>query len=373
MALIGAAIGGVTNHLAIKMLFRPHEAKYIGKWRVPFTPGLIPKRRDELAKQMGRTVVEHLLTPETFKRRFFSAEMQRKAQMWIQEQLAMHIFESEMTLEQWLSKAGIQQVPGRVEGKIDSIIDEQMALLESRYASKTVRELAPEQWLEKADERIPEIATYMIAKGETYFASNEGRQTVKRLIDDFLSSKGTFGNMIQMFMGESSSIVDRVQPEIQKFLHAPGTSVMLSNVIRGEWEKLKDRPLNDLIGGFDLQQVLIMVKSYIKQELAIEKRLDVTLQSYWPKGAEWTAINITPKLTDFAFTQGEIKLEEIIQRLKLEEMVKEQVDSFPVERLEELVLGISKREFKMITVLGAVLGGLIGLIQGGIVYVMNMM
>ena len=80
MALIGALIGGYTNHLAIKMLFRPHEAKYIGKWKVPFTPGLIPKRRDELAKQLGRTVVEHLLTPETFKRRFFSNEMRDKAE-----------------------------------------------------------------------------------------------------------------------------------------------------------------------------------------------------------------------------------------------------------------------------------------------------
>ena len=29
MAFIGAAIGGVTNHLAIKMLFRPYKAIYI--------------------------------------------------------------------------------------------------------------------------------------------------------------------------------------------------------------------------------------------------------------------------------------------------------------------------------------------------------
>jgi uncharacterized membrane protein YheB (UPF0754 family) len=372
MALIGAIIGGFTNHLAIKMLFRPHEAKYIGKWRVPFTPGLIPKRRDELAKQMGRTVVEHLLTPETFKRRFFSNDMRQKAEWWIQEQLSKHVFESEMTIQQWLSKAGIEHVRSRVEGKIDSIIDDQLESLESRFALKTVRELAPEQWQQKADERIPEIVTYMIAKGETYFASHEGRQTVKRLIDDFLSSKGTFGNMIQMFMGESSSIVDRVQPEIQKFLHAPGTFELLTNVIRGEWEKLKDRPLNELIGEFDYRPVLSIVKSYVKQELAVEKRLDATLKSYWPDGANWTARNLTPKIMEFAFTQGERKLEQTIQRLELEEIVKEQVDSFPVERLEDLVLGISKKEFKMITVLGFILGGLIGLIQGGIMYVMNM-
>ncbi|WP_075619918.1 DUF445 domain-containing protein [Paenisporosarcina indica] len=373
MAFIGALIGGFTNHLAIKMLFRPHEARYIGKWRVPFTPGLIPKRRDELAKSMGRTVVEHLLTPETFKRRFFSVEMRQKAQLWIQVQLTKHIFETETTLKQWLERVGVEHIPTRVEGKIDSLIDEQMTSLESRFAIKTIREIAPEQWLKNANERVPEITAHMIVKAETYFVSDEGRLTVKRLIDDFLASKGAFGNMINMFMGDSSTIVNRVQPEIQKFLHAPGTSEMISNAIRGEWEKLKDRSLNDLIGGLDLQPMKQMIKSYVKNELSVEKRLDVTLQSYWPNGAKWTADNLTPKLIEFAFKQGETKLGESIQRLQLEDIVKEQVDSFPVERLEDLVLGISKREFKMITVLGAVLGGLIGVVQGGVMYVINMM
>ncbi|WP_152602441.1 DUF445 domain-containing protein, partial [Planococcus sp. CAU13] len=72
MALIGALIGGFTNFIAIKMLFRPYKTMYIGKWRVPFTPGLIPKRRDELSTQLGRTIVQHLLTPETFKKRFLN-------------------------------------------------------------------------------------------------------------------------------------------------------------------------------------------------------------------------------------------------------------------------------------------------------------
>jgi uncharacterized membrane protein YheB (UPF0754 family) len=371
MALIGALIGGFTNHLAIQMLFRPHEPKYIGKWKVPFTPGLIPKRRDELAKQLGRTVVEHLLTPDTFQRRFFSQEMRQKAEIWMQSQLRKHVFESDLTIQQWMSKAGIEQVPNRVEKKIDEILDEQIYSMEMRITNKSIKDLAPEPWLEKANDRIPEITEYMLSKGEAYFESEEGRLTVKKLVDDFLSSKGTLGNMIQMFMGESSTIVDKVRPEIQKFLRAPGTFELITNMIHGEWEKLKDRPLQELIGEFDWQPILSTMKKYVKQELAVEKRLDATLQSYWPEGASWSASNITPNITEFVFMQGEIKLEEIIQRLKLEEMVKEQVDSFPVERLEELVLGISRKEFKMITVLGAVLGGAIGIIQGLIVYFMN--
>ncbi|MBJ8154575.1 DUF445 domain-containing protein, partial [Bacillus cereus] len=34
---LGAIIVVYTNHLAIKMLFRPHRRIYIGKFQVPFT------------------------------------------------------------------------------------------------------------------------------------------------------------------------------------------------------------------------------------------------------------------------------------------------------------------------------------------------
>jgi uncharacterized membrane protein YheB (UPF0754 family) len=37
MAAIGAFIGGFTNHLVIKIMFRPYNPIYRGKWRVPFT------------------------------------------------------------------------------------------------------------------------------------------------------------------------------------------------------------------------------------------------------------------------------------------------------------------------------------------------
>ena len=72
MAGIGALIGGVTNFLAIKMLFRPYNPIYVLGRRLPFTPGLIPKRRDELAEQMGKTVVQHLLTAESIQKKMMT-------------------------------------------------------------------------------------------------------------------------------------------------------------------------------------------------------------------------------------------------------------------------------------------------------------
>lgn len=54
--LIGGVIGYITNDLAIKMLFRPYKAIYIGKIRLPFTPGIVPKRIKTLAVLLGREV-----------------------------------------------------------------------------------------------------------------------------------------------------------------------------------------------------------------------------------------------------------------------------------------------------------------------------
>nr|WP_256463998.1 DUF445 family protein [Halobacillus salinarum] len=87
MVLIGALIGGVTNSLAIKMLFRPYKTIYIGKYRLPFTPGLIPKRQKELAKQLGRMVVEHLLTAEGLRRKLEHPEFQKNLTEWAQSEV----------------------------------------------------------------------------------------------------------------------------------------------------------------------------------------------------------------------------------------------------------------------------------------------
>ena len=43
--LIGAVIGYFTNYLAVKMLFRPRREIKIGSKTLPFTPGVIPKRK----------------------------------------------------------------------------------------------------------------------------------------------------------------------------------------------------------------------------------------------------------------------------------------------------------------------------------------
>lgn len=62
--LVGAVIGYFTNYIAVKMLFKPLRPVYIGKKQLPFTPGLIPKRKNDLAAAVGKAVSENLLTSQ---------------------------------------------------------------------------------------------------------------------------------------------------------------------------------------------------------------------------------------------------------------------------------------------------------------------
>lgn len=56
--LLGAVIGYITNYIAIKMLFRPLEPKYLFGHQLPFTPGIIPRRKAQFAEALGKAVFD---------------------------------------------------------------------------------------------------------------------------------------------------------------------------------------------------------------------------------------------------------------------------------------------------------------------------
>lgn len=371
MGVVGAVIGGFTNYLAIKMLFRPYNAIKIKSWQLPFTPGLIPKRRGELAKQLGETVTKYLLTPEVFKKRFFSEDIRNSVLNYSQEKIEKIIFTNDKTLLDWMKLAGFNGVPEKIEEKVDAVIEKQFLQVKNTLSTKSIEQLLPENIQQSINKKIPEIANHVLNKGEEYFVSDKGEATIRNMMDDFLSSKGSFGGMIQMFLGDSNSLVGKIQRELVKFLNSPGTKNLLINLISQEWDKIKQQPVMNYINDVQLEPILVNLQTYAKKELAITDRLDKTINHYLPEGNEWVKNQLIPKIVDQGFGIAENKLEDVLDRLNLQEVVREQVDSFPLEKLEELVIGIASRELKMITILGAVLGGVIGIVQGLIVFMLN--
>lgn len=72
--LIGAGIGYVTNWIAVKMMFRPLKPVKIGKITLPFTPGIIPKNKERIAKAIGNTISNNLLTENVLTNSLLSDE-----------------------------------------------------------------------------------------------------------------------------------------------------------------------------------------------------------------------------------------------------------------------------------------------------------
>jgi uncharacterized membrane protein YheB (UPF0754 family) len=82
----GAIIGYFTNDIAINMLFRPYRPIYIFKRRLPFTPGLIPRNQERLAKRVSDAIMGSLLTPEELQKlaqRLLQTERVRAAILWL--------------------------------------------------------------------------------------------------------------------------------------------------------------------------------------------------------------------------------------------------------------------------------------------------
>lgn len=361
MIVIGAAIGAVTNHLAIQMLFRPYKAYYLFGKRVPFTPGLIPRRRDELAKQMGLMVVNHLLTPAGIKKRLVSDAAKTQA-LRVGEQLIQKLSLSEVTVKEALEKAGMKRPEKAADAWISSWTDDKLNELFRQYGDQSLKELVPIEVQEKLEEKIPMISGYILSRSVRYFESDEGKIRLGNMIDDFLKERGMLGSMVQMFLG-NSSLADRVLPELLKFLRNEETNKLLSDLLKNEWGKLREYTFNEADEKWNAKALIFSLKRRVLQAFSIAPFFDNTIGTLTVRYESELTQQMLPALLDKLLEGISSNLESALKRLHLEEIVKEQVDQFPVERLEEMVLSISKKEFKMITYLGGLLGGIIGAIQ----------
>ncbi|MEJ5173326.1 MAG: DUF445 family protein [Hydrogenothermaceae bacterium] len=116
--VLGAFIGYSTNWLAIKMIFRPFEPKYIFGVRVPFTPGLIPKSKEEISRKIAKTIVSHLLTAEKLHTLFDNEDFKDSLHQTVNK-IVDRSFED---LIESLKKSLSEEISiGFIQGMIDSL------------------------------------------------------------------------------------------------------------------------------------------------------------------------------------------------------------------------------------------------------------
>lgn len=212
--LIGAVIGYITNDIAIKMLFHPRKAIFIGKWQMLFTPGLIPKEKDRIARSVGNVVSTQLLNPETLTAALVSEEMLVK-----------------------------------VRGGMERFIDR------NRDNTATVEDVLLRLVSEENKERIVDgIKSNLSELIYQKLASVEFGESISRSILTKLREKlngFTFGKFANVVDDSMTDFIAKSVGELINSLIADNAKDIISDLIGAEMDKIMEIPVNEFIRKYE--------------------------------------------------------------------------------------------------------------------------
>ena len=106
----------------------------------------------------------------------------------------------------------------------------------------------------------------------------------------------------------------------------------------------------------------------------LKGRVKDEIVKVFPMAAMFMSSSIEGKITDsiksIVLGNKEMIIEQFLEVLEnevdFEAIIVRNVDSFSLEKLEEITFSLAKKEFKHIEIIGAVLGGIIGAIQAAV-------
>ena len=373
---VGALIGYFTNYIAIKMLFKPVKPYYLFGKKLPFTPGLIPAKREKLAEAIAKVVKENLLTEESIRERL----NHRK----VKENLLLF---TENFLEE-LSKNGhlyIGEFIGKIEDKrLKEIVPTELLAertgelvdgLFERLNGKSLRELLPaslereiERTINEKIDRLTESLIEQVRSGqlsEVIYATVRENLSKLQTVIPFITE-----GLAQSLAKRATSLIEEM---VERAADEPAFRLKLSKLLWAKFQELLSRridaesPTAKKLRSILKEALTEYLKGLEEKRLAELQGLKNFLKEQAPlfvsRFIEEHRREIARLLADKLLEVIERELPVIMEAINVEEMVKERVNSLPIEEVEEIVLKLIDEELRHITLLGGVLGFLIGLTQ----------
>lgn len=359
--LVGALIGFGTNLLAIIMLFRPWNEKRLFGIKLPFTPGMVPKRQPEIAAKLGNVVEEHLLTEagilSALNRPEWTAEMRLRILSGMEAMLADNPTVRDV-LQQFTGLTS-EEMTKRAEAWTHEIYENRVL---PRLNELHIRDLVPgkaQVWIQS---QTATLADKLLEMAIEWADSKEVRSHLSSSIQERLMGGGVLGRMAGMFVQEDK-LVDELLPYLKNWLKSPATSLILQTKLADLWQSALERNAG--------QTINMLVSSGTGEPGAAaglffhnigERLLNLNLYEIWGSHQDKVENQVTKWL---------LKLQQsapgwvtpLLKSVGISRIVEQEVASFPISKLEKIVLDVVRKELVMITWLGAVLGGLIALIQ----------
>lgn len=188
--VIGAVIGLFTNWIAVKMLFLPRKALYIGKWHIPFTPGVIPRRQEALARALGNTISESLVRKEDLKRTLCSNGVSRTVAQSVLSLPSVQSIGTRVLGDVKYEKSRDKALDLVTDKILDGILAVDIGSVISREASAAVSGYAAANPLVRmfvSDQMIAQL-TAPVADKVTAYLETEGREKLRQTLAEQLGS-----------------------------------------------------------------------------------------------------------------------------------------------------------------------------------------
>ena len=312
--LLGGIIGYITNDIAIRMLFRPHKAKYIMGVHIPFTPGIIPKEKGRIAEALGGVISENLMNKDVLERYLLSDDMVGKVRFAVEEFIETQKYNKE-TVKEFLCHYLSEEEMSAISQNVNESLTKQ-----------TYKKLADPS----VGEKVAHIAIDQVAKK----LSVDGAEELLAGLGGAIGGLGGVaagllgGNIVARFLGMLREPAERfLADNINNMLKNNGKEIV-SNMIDGEVEEFLNKPVCKLLEGHDDQQ---------KQAVnTVESIYRAIINDYLPK---------------------------ILDSIDISKIVRERINEMDVNETEKLIFQVMDKELQAIVWLGALLGLVMGSIN----------
>ena len=312
--LLGGLIGYITNDIAIRMLFRPHKAKYLLGIHIPFTPGIIPKEKGRIAEAIGGVISENLMNNEVLEKYLLSDEMIGKVRSAVEGFISTQQQNQESVarfLGHYLSKDEIDSIAQNINQSI---------------TEQTYEKLADSS----VGDKVAHIAIDHVAQKLTIDGAQELLSGIGGALGGLKGmAAGLFGgNIVAKFLGMLREPAEHfLAKNINTMLRDNGEEIV-SNMIGGEVDNFLNKPVCKLLEGHE-EQLAQTVDS-------IESIYRSIITEHLPK---------------------------ILESIDISKIVRERINEMDVNETEKLIFQVMDKELKAIVWLGALLGLLMGCIN----------
>lgn len=312
--VLGGVIGYITNDIAIRMLFRPHKAKYIMGVHIPFTPGIIPKEKGRIAEALGGVISENLMNKDVLERYLLSDDMVGKVRFAVEEFIETQKYNQE-TVKEFLCHYLSEEEMSAISQNVNESLTKQ-----------TYKKLADPS----VGEKVAHIAIDQVAKK----LSVDGAEELLAGLGGAIGGLGGVaagllgGNIVARFLGMLREPAERfLADNINNMLKNNGKEIV-SNMIDGEVEEFLNKPVCKLLEGHDDQ---------LKQAVnTVESIYRAIINDHLPK---------------------------ILDSIDISKIVRERINEMDVNETEKLIFQVMDKELKAIVWLGAGLGFIMGSIN----------